>query len=461
MMNSLQQQLYNRIKDYTFDRAGSEFTFSQRLARENGWSEEYTARVIQEYRKFVFLAVVAGHTVTPSEQVDRVWHLHLTYTRSYWDEFCPQILETSLHHQPTEGGNREREKYRDLYEQTKASYKAFFNSEPPLDIWSNTEDRFGKYLVAQQVNLVDNWVIPKPKILVKIINAIANTVAKISCIWRGEAPMVAAAFLGILILCGAALPGLADSNFYWDYLNVDLDLQSNGDLLVTEQQKYIFNGEHDPVHHRFIKLNYRKKIKDVEVLENQQSLPIDTWIEDDRYYIEWQEPNPVLNSHEVTLKYRAKGALSHPQNQDKIEWQGVFPYRPAEIKHSEIKLHIPSELKDKLKQYSINGNFQQTEEDNNTVIFTSLKSLPPRQAATVKASMDSNLLGVNETATSLLGYLFMGIIGLIMLGFIALFLFMVWLTMTGQIKSSGYSDSSDFSSGCSGCGGCGGCGGGD
>jgi hypothetical protein len=35
---------------------------------------------------------ISTHIVTPSEQVDQVWHLHLTYTRSYWDEFCPNVL---------------------------------------------------------------------------------------------------------------------------------------------------------------------------------------------------------------------------------------------------------------------------------------------------------------------------------------------------------------------------------
>ena len=59
-----------------------------RLASENGWSREYAVRVMQEYRRFAFLAVAAGHPVSPSDAVDQAWHLHLVYTRSYWDEFC-------------------------------------------------------------------------------------------------------------------------------------------------------------------------------------------------------------------------------------------------------------------------------------------------------------------------------------------------------------------------------------
>jgi hypothetical protein len=93
---NVEQQLLTKIEAFSFDQLGTNFAFSQRLAKENGWDIEYTNRVIQEYRKFVFLAVVAGHMVTPSEQVDQVWHLHLTYTHSYWDEFCPNVLGQPL-----------------------------------------------------------------------------------------------------------------------------------------------------------------------------------------------------------------------------------------------------------------------------------------------------------------------------------------------------------------------------
>ena len=63
----------------------------------------YAYRVIQEYKKFVFLAMVADHIVSPSTNVDRAWHLHLLYTRSYWDEFCGKVLKKPLHHTPSSG----------------------------------------------------------------------------------------------------------------------------------------------------------------------------------------------------------------------------------------------------------------------------------------------------------------------------------------------------------------------
>ena len=101
-MNDAQQGLYERISRFSFDEGELELSFARRLARENGWAADYTRRTIEEYRRFIFLAVVAGHPVTPSDQVD------LTYTRSYWDRFCGDVLGTPVHHGPTRGALKNR-----------------------------------------------------------------------------------------------------------------------------------------------------------------------------------------------------------------------------------------------------------------------------------------------------------------------------------------------------------------
>ena len=72
--------LLARIEAFGLDVPGAPDPFSRRLARENGWPTAYAERVVREYRRFVVLAVSAGHAVTPSEQVDQAWHLHLLYS---------------------------------------------------------------------------------------------------------------------------------------------------------------------------------------------------------------------------------------------------------------------------------------------------------------------------------------------------------------------------------------------
>ena len=138
--------------------------FTRRLARDNCWSDAYAQRAVEEYKKFAFLAIAAGHPVTPSDQVDQVWHQHLLYTQAYWNDFCPNILRQPLHHAPTQGGDQEQHKHNKWYDKTLASYQAFFGL-PPKDIWPEANIRFGRDLYFRRVNMQANWVFPKIKLV--------------------------------------------------------------------------------------------------------------------------------------------------------------------------------------------------------------------------------------------------------------------------------------------------------
>lgn len=61
----------------------------------------FCEQVIGEYKKFMLLCCVLPQGASPSQQVDAVWHLHLTYTRSYWTHFCRNTLGKDIHHHPS------------------------------------------------------------------------------------------------------------------------------------------------------------------------------------------------------------------------------------------------------------------------------------------------------------------------------------------------------------------------
>src|SRR4051812_11907007 len=106
-----QLDLWQNLASFSFDAESAKTSFTSRLAREQGWSHEFAARVLNEYRRFLFLTAVAGHVVCPSEQVDAAWHHHLIYSRSYWDDLCRSTLGRPLHHDPTTGGPEECRKH--------------------------------------------------------------------------------------------------------------------------------------------------------------------------------------------------------------------------------------------------------------------------------------------------------------------------------------------------------------
>jgi uncharacterized protein (TIGR04222 family) len=102
--------------------------------------------------------------VTPSEQVDQAWHLHLTYTKSYWERFCPDVLGMPLHHNPTQGGSAEQDKFVLWYNKTLESYRWFFREQPPADVWPDAMTRFGEDVAFCRVNTQRHWIIPKPRL---------------------------------------------------------------------------------------------------------------------------------------------------------------------------------------------------------------------------------------------------------------------------------------------------------
>jgi len=130
-----QQELWEKIQNFSLDDPYSSYPFSKKLAQQNNWPVSFTSKAIEEYKKFIFLCCISPTGASPSETVDEVWHLHLTYTDNYWNQFCKQTLGKDIHHHPSKGGAEEKEKHVNWYAATLKLYTTIFNSPPPEDIW--------------------------------------------------------------------------------------------------------------------------------------------------------------------------------------------------------------------------------------------------------------------------------------------------------------------------------------
>lgn len=158
-MTPSEEALLAQIESLAIDPPGAALSFVARLARENGWSLAHAHRVDREYRRFLFLAATAPHPVTPSDAVDQAWHLHLAYTRSYWEDLCGAILGRPLHHGPTAGGGAEDQRYRAQYAATLDRYRNAFGTPPPRDIWPSLAERFiGRFV---RVDRSRTWIVPR------------------------------------------------------------------------------------------------------------------------------------------------------------------------------------------------------------------------------------------------------------------------------------------------------------
>lgn len=140
--------LWNRLQAHRFDAPGATQPFSVKLAMAEGWDADYTAAVIEEYRRFLYLTQISDGQVTPSIPVDRAWHMHLTFTRDYWEVLCPKVLGRALHHEPCRGPE-EMPRYHRQFDQTRNLYLAEFGALPPAHVWGggDTSDKAPKRFV--------------------------------------------------------------------------------------------------------------------------------------------------------------------------------------------------------------------------------------------------------------------------------------------------------------------------
>ena len=104
----------------------------QMMEQQMGASTEMAQRVIEEYRKFLFLAMRAGHQVIPPGIINDVWMMHLQQAQNYWETLGEMITE-----RPVAQGldAKSFQSMSDAWAATLQSYEKIFGTSPPMDIW--------------------------------------------------------------------------------------------------------------------------------------------------------------------------------------------------------------------------------------------------------------------------------------------------------------------------------------
>lgn len=144
-MNLSSQQRQISKESYTLNTLQNYYfpsSLKRKLIQQNNWTSKFTDRVLKEYLRFVHLTMISDTEMTPSKIVDLAWHMHLTFTRDYWERMIP-MLPRVLHHNPCEGKDplADKIKYQDQYQKTLQLYSQEFGESPPDDIWGNTKPK--------------------------------------------------------------------------------------------------------------------------------------------------------------------------------------------------------------------------------------------------------------------------------------------------------------------------------
>eukprot|EP00347_Sterkiella_histriomuscorum_P000096 403377199 len=132
-----QQEILQNLNNLEF-----QGLFIKKLMNTYFLSKDLALRYIKEYKSFLMLASVSLKQVTPSEQVDYVWHMHQSFCTKQYREDCFQVFGRLLKHCPTMGTQQDLKRFDDQYTQTLQYYKDFFEIQPDPLVWETFENRF-------------------------------------------------------------------------------------------------------------------------------------------------------------------------------------------------------------------------------------------------------------------------------------------------------------------------------
>ncbi|WP_256871719.1 DUF2207 domain-containing protein [Nostoc sp. TCL26-01] len=177
--------------------------------------------------------------------------------------------------------------------------------------------------------------------------------------------------------------------FYWEFINVDIAVQPNGDMLVTETQKYNFTGDYNHLRSRYIPLDKVDRITEVSVSENGQVLPNITSTVNNQFWIRWEHQLQPPESPTFVLKYRVIGGLRVNHNYAQVYWKAIFSDRKAPIKQAQVRVEFPEELTTKIKifqSFGVVANIRRV--DTKTIEAVTKRSLEPGEGLEIQVTFD-------------------------------------------------------------------------
>lgn len=187
--------------------------------------------------------------------------------------------------------------------------------------------------------------------------------------------------------------------FYWDFINVGILVKNNGDMLVTETQKYVFNEEYTNERYRYIPLDRVDEIKDVTVTENEKIIPSEVGKENERLWIKWQHELNAPETHTFKISYRVIGGLQVEDDTTQVYWKALFEERKSPIQYSQVIVKLPESLAGKITSfthYPAEIAVSKRQLDSTTIKFTARQPIPPEKPLEVQVVFPNDILNVQK-----------------------------------------------------------------
>lgn len=180
--------------------------------------------------------------------------------------------------------------------------------------------------------------------------------------------------------------------FYWQSYTIEINVQENGDILVTETQECFFNTAQNGGY-RFIPMDRVEKIDSIEVSSDGERLPVSSEINSNYLWIVWDYPIEADQVYTFLLKYRIKGSLLINDQGDSIFWRAFFEHRDAPISSGRVVITLPSSLDEQPLEIESSGVEAESRMiDSHTIEFIPSEVLTPGKWMDVRVTFPHGII---------------------------------------------------------------------
>ena len=189
------------------------------------------------------------------------------------------------------------------------------------------------------------------------------------------------ALIALALLCALAAPtaNAQDIPSRMESVDVFIDVQQNGDMLVQETFVYAFRRQGISFTCCPFPLESVDDVDQVSISMDGRDLPVEIDRGERRIRLDWEHP-PVHppETHTFVLRYRVRGGLNFGEEQDSVTWEAM-PGNRGElyyIDRGSVTVRVPRSVAGQQRIESLGGDADSLVLDVRTVKFTLLEGLP-------------------------------------------------------------------------------------
>ncbi|HID88160.1 MAG TPA: DUF2207 domain-containing protein, partial [Anaerolineae bacterium] len=202
----------------------------------------------------------------------------------------------------------------------------------------------------------------------------------------------------LLVLLSAVPVDAQSKTFYWERLDVEIAIASDGTFVVQETQVIKFTSGTFTYGYRSIPADRLTAITGVEVWEDGIPCRVEVERSGDEYRIKWYMPEPRSNSrHTYVVRYVVHGGLRYYDDGDQLWWKAVFPDRSFPVQASTVTVRLPEgATAEKAEAYFTKATV--TGVGTQTVVFTAQETIDPGQEFEVRVQFPHGVVAGSPAA---------------------------------------------------------------